>query len=171
MTAKVLSPAQANLKLALWEVESNSISNSNLYVWLVNSGLPDEIAIRLYDLTTYSKKVGSKVISVGKIILLKIIDFIKEHPYLSIGVALGVAIGLLVNSVPFIGSLLSPLATALGITIGAIAGHRLDKRTQGKEIYGTGIIEITEEVIEIAKLFFEFFIDVFTLIFNNVVTA
>lgn len=144
MTAKILSPAQANLKMALWQVETDSISSSDLYVWIVNTGLPDEIAIRLYDLTTFTKKVGNKVISIGKIVLLKIINFIKEHPCLSVGVALGAAVGLLVNSVPFIGSLLSPLATLLGITIGAIAGHRLDKRIQGKEIYGTGIIGITE---------------------------
>ncbi|MGB5962326.1 MAG: hypothetical protein WBG73_16785 [Coleofasciculaceae cyanobacterium] len=162
-----VSPAQANLKMALWQVDADSMSSTELYAWLVDSGLPHEVTIRLHELMTYTKKVGSKVIAVGKIVLIKILEFIKTHPNLVMGVALGAAVGLLVNSVPVIGSVLAPLATVLGITIGAIAGHRLDK---GKEV-NEGIIGVAQDIIEIAREFFKLFIDVFNAIFRNVITA
>ncbi|MBC5795198.1 DUF2273 domain-containing protein [Sphaerospermopsis sp. LEGE 00249] len=171
MTANSLSLPQANLKIALWQIEADSMSSSDLYVWIANSGLPDDIAIRLHELASSTKKVGNKVISIGKIILIKIIEFIKAHPYLSTGVALGAAVGLLVNAIPFIGQFLAPLATVLGITIGAIAGHRLDKRRQGKEVYDVGILGITEEIIEIAKEFFQLLIEVFILVFQEITTT
>jgi len=170
MTGQIVSTAQANLKIALWQVDADSMTSSELYAWLVDSGLPHEVTIRLHELASYTKKSGNKVLAVGKIILIKIIEFIKTHPNLVMGVALGAAVGLLVNSVPVIGSVLAPLATVLGITIGAIAGHRLDKRFQGKEVSG-GIIGVAQDIIEIAREFFKLFIDVFNAIFRNVITA
>jgi uncharacterized membrane protein YbaN (DUF454 family) len=170
MTGQIVSTAQANLKMALWQVDADSMSSSELYAWLVDSGLPHEVTIRLHELASYTKKSGNKVIAVGKIILIKIIEFIKAHPNLAVGVALGAAVGLLVNSIPFIGPILAPLATTLGITIGAIAGHRLDKRFQGKEVSG-GIIGVAEDIIEIAREFFQLLINVFNTIFRNIVTA
>jgi hypothetical protein len=167
MTGQIVSTAQANLKMALWQVDADSMTSSDLYAWLVDSGLPHEVTIRLHELASYTKKSGSKVLAVGKIILIKIIEFIKAHPNLAMGVALGAAVGLLVNSVPVLGSVLAPLATVLGITIGAIAGHRLDK---GKEV-NEGIIGVAQDFIEIAREFFKLFIDVFNAIFRNVITA
>jgi hypothetical protein len=167
MTGQIVSTAQANLKMALWQVDADSMSSSELYAWLVDSGLPHEVTIRLHELASYTKKSGNKVLAVGKIILIKIIEFIKAHPNLAMGVALGAAVGLLVNSVPVLGSVLAPLATVLGITIGAIAGHRLDK---GKEV-NEGIIGVAQDIIEIAREFFKLFIDVFNAIFRNVITA
>ncbi len=167
MTGQIVSTAQANLKMALWQVDADSMTSSDLYAWLVDSGLPHEVTIRLHELASYTKKSGNKVLAVGKIILIKIIEFIKAHPNLAMGVALGAAVGLLVNSVPVLGSVLAPLATVLGITIGAIAGHRLDK---GKEV-NEGIIGVAQDIIEIAREFFKLFIDVFNAIFRNVITA
>jgi hypothetical protein len=167
MTGQIVSTAQAKLKMGLWQVDADSMSSSELYAWLVDSGLPNEVTIRLHELASYTKKSGNKVLAVGKIILIKIIEFIKTHPNLAMGVALGAAVGLLVNSVPVLGSVLAPLATVLGITIGAIAGHRLDK---GKEV-NEGIIGIAQDIIEIARQFFKLLIDVFNTIFCQVITA
>jgi hypothetical protein len=55
----------------------------------------------------------------------------------------------------------------LGITIGAIAGHILDK---GKEV-NEGIIGVAQDILEIARGFFKLLIDVFNSIFRNVITA
>jgi hypothetical protein len=167
MTGKIILPAQANLKMALWQVEADTLTSSDLYAWLVDSGLPYEVTIRLHELATYTKKSGNKVLAVGKIILIKIIEFVKAHPNLAMGIALGAAVGLLVNSIPVLGAVLAPLATALGITIGAIAGHRLDK---GKEV-NDGIIGVTQDIIEITRAFFQLLIDVFNTIFCHVITA
>ena len=170
MTVQALSLPQADLKMSLWQIEADSISSSELYVWLNDTGLPPEVTIRLQELAIYTKKAGNKVIHIGKIILLKIIEFVKAHRHLALGVAIGGAIGYLVNSIPFIGPILSPLATALGIVIFGIAGHRLDKRVQGKEVHN-GILGVAEDVIEIAAAFFKLLADVFNVIFCNVVTA
>ena len=165
--SSALSLPQANLKMALWQVDADAMSSSDLYVWLNDTGLPHEVSIRLHELATYTKKAANKVLLIGKILLIKIIEFVKAHPNLAIGAAVGVVVGILANSIPFVGPLLAPLATALGIPIGAIAGHRLDR---GKEV-SDGIIGIVQEIIEIAKDFFQLLIDVFNTIFCNVITA
>ena len=165
--SSALSLPQANLKMALWQVDADAMSSSDLYVWLNDIGLPHEVTLRLHELATYTKKAANKVLLIGKILLIKIIEFVKAHPNLAIGVAVGVAVEILANSIPFVGPLLAPLATALGIPIGAIAGHRLDR---GKEM-SDGIIGIVQEIIEIAKAFFQLMIDVFNTIFCNVITA
>lgn len=165
--SSALSLPQANLKMALWQVDADAMSSSDLYVWLNDIGLPHEVSIRLHELATYTKKAGNKVLFIGKILLIKIIEFVKAHSNLAIGAAVGAAVGILANSIPFVGPLLAPLATALGIPIGAIAGHRLDR---GQEV-SDGIIGIVQEIIEIAKAFFQLLIDVFNTIFRNVITA
>lgn len=167
MTAQPLSLPQANLKMALWQVDADSMSSSELYVWLNDSGLPHEVTIRLHELASYTKKAGNKVLAVGKIVLIKIIEFVKAHPNLAIGIALGAAVGLLVSSVPFIGPVLAPLAAVLGITVGAIAGHRLDQGYRQVD----GIVGVTQDFIQIARLFFQLLIDVFNAAFRNVITA
>ena len=169
--SSALSLPQANLKMALWQVDADAMSSSDLYVWLNDTGLPHEVSIRLHELATYTKKAGNKVLLIGKILLIKIIEFVKAHPNLAIGAAVGVVVGILANSIPFVGPLLAPLATVLGIPIGAIAGHRLDQRAQGKEVSDDGIIGIAQDMIEIAKAFFQLLIDVFNTIFRNVITA
>lgn len=163
-----VSPAQANLKMALWQVDADSMSSTELYAWLVDSGLPHEVNIRLHELITYTKKVGSKVIAVGKIVLIKILEFVKAHPFLVIGAGIGAVVGAavasLITAVPIFGQLLAPVAMALGITItaiGAVSGHRLDKCFQG----------VGEDVFEIAQEFFNLISDIFNTVFRNVITA
>ena len=159
-----LSKPQANLNLALWQAEADSMNSSELYAWLVDSGLPHEVAIRLHDLIGVTKPVGNKLFAIGKIILIKIIEFVKAHPFLVVGAAVGAAVATLITSVPFVGQLLAPVAMALGITItavGAVVGHRLDKCFQG----------VGEDIFEIAKEFFKLVTDVFNTIFRDVVAA
>jgi hypothetical protein len=62
---------------------------------------------------------------------------------------------------------LAPLAAVLGITVGAIAGHRLDQGYRQVD----GIVGVTQDFIEIAQLFFQLLIDVFNAVFRNVITA
>jgi hypothetical protein len=65
----------------------------------------------------------------------------------------------LIASIPFLGPLLAPIALPLGIAIGAIAGHRVDKAQGGKMDGGMGLIDIAQDVIEIARKFFQLFVD------------
>lgn len=168
MAMRSLSPAQANIDLTLWQVEADYISSSDLYIWLVNSGLPNNVACRLHELISFTKKVGKKFFDIGKILLIRIIDFVKEHPFLLAGLGIsavvGTAITTLITSIPFLGQVLAPVAAALGITItviGTVAGHTLDKKFSG----------VGENLTEIVQDFFSLLSDVFNIVFRNVVTA
>jgi len=168
MVKQRLSKSQADLKMSLWQVEAEDTTSAEIYMWLRESGLPNEVTIRLHELLTFTRKVAGRVISVGKVILIKIIEFVKAHPFLvtsaGIGAVVGVAITGMITSIPFVGPILAPVAIALGIVItmaGAVVGHNLDNRfpTVGKDIF------------EIAEDFFALFTDVFNTIFRNVVIA
>lgn len=178
MTGQMLLQPQANLKMSLWQVEADLMKSSELYVWLNDSGLPDEVNVRLHELATYTQKASGKVFAVGKIILLKIIEFVKAHPHLVLGSGIGIAVGAAVNffvsSIPFVGTLLAPLATALATTLGVVifgvAGHRVDRHVQGKEVRD-GLMGFAEDIIEIIAAFFKLLADVLNIVFYNVTTA
>lgn len=168
MNNQGLSMAQANLKLALWNVEAESVKSSEVYAQLQELGLPEEIVSRLHELITFTKKVAGKVFAVGKIVLLKIFEFVKAHPFLVVGAGIGAVVGVaiagLITSIPFLGQLLAPVAAALGITVtvvGAVVGHRIDKQFQ----------DVGEDIAEIVQQFFSFLADVFNAVFRSVITA
>ncbi len=150
---------QARLELALWQAEADMASSSDLYIRLTEIGIPSEVAIRLKELLELVKPIGEKLVSIGKIIVLKLIEFIEKHPNLATGIALGAAVSSLIASIPFLGPILAPIALPLGIAVGAIAGHRVDKAQGGKMNGDLGLIDIAQDVIEIARAFFQLFID------------
>jgi hypothetical protein len=154
MQSKGLTLVEANLELALLQVEADSVSSSDLYLWLRESGLPPEIAIRLKDLIDFTKKVGEKILSLGKIIVMKLIEFARKNPNLIIGMALGASLSFLVSAVPYLGPILALVAAPFGIAVGALAGHRMDMGRTDKSI---GLIEITQDTISLAKEFFALF--------------
>lgn len=158
MASRMTLP-QARLELALWQADADRVSSSDLYIRLTEMGLPPEVAIRLKALLEMVKPIGDKLISIGKIIVIKLTEFIEQHPNLATGIALGAAVSSLIASIPFLGPILAPIALPLGITAGAIAGHRVD-RANGKSINGAlGVMAIAQDVIEIARAFFALFID------------
>lgn len=160
-----LSNAQAKLKLALWDAEATSASEPEVYSWLQSLGLPEEVVTRLHELLSFTQKIGSKIVAIGKIVLLKILEFVQAHPCLVAGMGIGVAIGAvlvgLVGSIPLLGPILIPIAATLGIIVtgaGAVVGHRLDK-------------QIGRDVSEVIQEFFGLLIDVFNTLFPDVVIA
>ena len=80
MTA-IRSKAQAELELALMQAESDSMASSDLYLWLRECGLSPEIAVRLKELVNVTQRIGSKVVSIGKLIVMKLRDFIIGRGY------------------------------------------------------------------------------------------
>jgi len=116
-------------------------------------GLPQEIITRINDLWEKTKIIGGQVVHIGKVILAEIMKFIKENPHL----AVGAAVGALTSLIPFIGPFLAPLATAITMLIGGITGYRIDQGKDQKD----GVIGVTQELIMIAKKFFELFASIF----------
>lgn len=160
-----LSKARAKLELTLLNAEAQSVPSSDLYAWLRESGLPAEAAIRLSAFADTVQEVGGNVINIGKIILLKIIEFVKLHPNLATGIAVGAAIGALVGMIPILGTYLAPITTLLGIGIGAVAGYRLDRREQGDlAVNHSQVLLIAEDIIQLAREFFKLVADIFNKI-------
>jgi hypothetical protein len=164
MSSQKLSKAQANLKVALWEIDANKYASHELFLELLELELPKEVASRIHDLLTKTAYAAGKVVHIGKIIVIKILEFIKAHPFLVAGLGIGAviasAISALVTGVPFVGPFLAPLAAALGITItvaGAVIGHSLDKILPS---FGQSVVEIAQE-------FFKLIIEIFNLVFTN----
>lgn len=152
-----ISPGEARLELALLESKAQVLDKLDVFTHLTNLGLPPELMLRLEELWETSKIVGKKIVHIGKIIILEIMRFIGENSNLAIGLALGAAVGALVSLIPFLGPLLSPLSTAIGAAFGSIVGSRLD-RSQNTE---KGVVGIFQEVILVAKKFFELLAAVF----------
>ena len=168
MKVTKLSPAAANLELEVLNAEAESIPSSDLYAWLRESGLPSEVAIRLTSLVDNVQVIRGRIVSIGKIILIKIIEFCRENPNLSAGVAVGAALGAIVLLVPLLGSFLASIAFALGVTVGAVVGYRMDQAQDGDlGKASTGLGQISEDLIEIAKKFFALFCDVINAVADN----
>lgn len=178
MTSTELTLTHSNLEISLMDISEDIFSSNEEDLWLLDSGLQTQITTKLRELITYTQKIGNIVFAVGKIILIKIIEFIKDHPHLVTGIGISLTVGLgiqiLVSSIPFIGTLLAPvggaLTSALGIVILGIAGHRLDKRSQGRYI-SESFIGVAEDIIEITKEFFAFIADILNAVFHQVITA
>ncbi|MEL6384573.1 MAG: hypothetical protein AAFQ89_19365 [Cyanobacteria bacterium J06626_18] len=157
------SKGQANLQLALWNKQAKATSDDLLYIRLQKLGLPEEIVSRLHDLLTKVQNVAGKVIRIGKIVLMKILDFVEENFFLVAGVGIGAilsaAIFGLMTSIPMIGPLLTPIAKFLGITItvaGTVAGHSLDQV----------LPEVGQSLRQIAEKFFQLLVNVLNAIFS-----
>jgi hypothetical protein len=152
-----LTESEAKLKMAVLNSNAMEIDRIDTITQLTNSGLPQEIITRINELWEKTKIISGQVIHVGKIILLKIMEFIKENPHLFIGVAIGVAVGALISMIPLFGPILAPLSTALSVTVGGIAGYGLDQGQKSTD----GVIGVTQNLILVAKKFFELFASIF----------
>jgi hypothetical protein len=153
-----ISRAQAVLELELLEIDAEGVETGELYASLRDLKLPREVAVRLEALAEISGKISGKAIAVGKIIVLKQLEFIRQHPYMAVGMALGATVSVLSNAIPLLGSLLAPVALVLGVAIGGIAGHWLD---EGMRDTSANPIIIAQDVLEIAKDFFALLIALF----------
>lgn len=167
MVAQAISPAAANLELTILNAYTESWSSSDFYAWLDSTGLPPEVSIRLKDIIDKTKEISGRVINVGKIILMKIIEFVKAHPNFVIGIAIGAAIGSLAHLVPFLGNMLAAITVPLGAIIGGLAGHRIDKREGQLANANDVLLAIPQDVIEIARAFFKLLADIFNAVLDK----
>jgi hypothetical protein len=159
----IVSKAQAELELALMQAESDSLASSDLYLWLRECGLPPEAAIRVKELVAVTCRIGNKIVSVGKLIVMQLREFIAAHKNLAIGSLMGAAIATLVAAIPFLGSMLAPLGALFGLAV-AVAGHRSD--VTGSDV-GVNIFELPQDLVAIARNFFDFFIQTLQVVMSE----
>ena len=160
MKNEPLLVGQANLQLSLWNAEAENTLEDDIMAKLLALGVPPEVVTRLREFWNYTKRVGEKLVSIGKIVTLKIIEFIEAHPHLAIGAALGAAVGVFIHQVPILGQVLAPLATCIGAFVGATIGHGLDKNAKGTERLPASIGALINDAAEVAMLFFRLLITV-----------
>lgn len=170
-----LSPPQARLKLVLLNKQAEAKNNWEFYSEMRDLGLPDEIIEILQKILKITSKVAGTIISIGKIIVTKLIEYVAKHPLqvagLAVGLgatyALGVALSGMFALVPTLPHLVGvgPLLTKLAMIIpslcktvfvpamilspivGSVVGDIFDKKYP----------EVSESLQQIAKDFFEFF--------------
>lgn len=169
MQPSELSPAQSRLKLALWNAEVESFSSQDFYIWLQEMGLPESVVTRLHDLASKTVQMGKKLVSIGRVLLFKIISFVKENPCFvagaGVGAVIGAAIYSLLSSLPFsIGRFLEPLAKILGLgaaSLGASVGRSLDRELKS----------LSQSLQEAASNFFSLLANVLRSLSNHFVPA
>ncbi|MBU0538276.1 MAG: hypothetical protein KKG73_07560 [Gammaproteobacteria bacterium] len=79
---------QALLEMSFLNAEYVEKDSTDLAVECLNFGLPAEIVTRLEELWIKTKEVAGEIISIGKIIVGKIFDFIRANQNLAVGVAM-----------------------------------------------------------------------------------
>jgi len=132
-----------------------------------NLGLPQEVITRLQVLFNEVKEMAGQTINIGKIIIMKLIEFIKENSNMAIGLAVGLGLsilsGMLISSIPLIGQglslLIAPIIALIIIPVGTLRGHRLDKAINSKEYVGDSLLE---DMITIIKKFWTLLVDIFS---------
>ena len=154
-----METSDALFELSLMNAESQSGAFEDFYIWAADHGVPPEILTRLKPVWDTTKAIAGEVVSVGKVIIQAIVDFVKENPGIAIGLAIGAVVGVLVAGVPFLGPILAPVATAVAAIYGAGVGAALDA--------GESTVDATNPVvaaINLARKFLDLLVTIFMAI-------
>lgn len=111
-------------------------------VRLLGLAVPPEFVTRLQEVWDRTKIVAGEVIAIGRIVVMKIVDFVVANPGLTIGLAVGAAVAVLVAPIPFLGAILAPVIVVLGALYGInvqdgardsllVSAHRLAQKFFG----------------------------------------
>ena len=168
MNEDPLLAGQAHLQISLWNADAEHTLEDDIMAKLLALGVPPEVVIRLREFWNYTKRVGEKLISIGRIVTLKIIEFIEAHPHLAIGTALGAAVGVFIHQVPILGQVLAPVAVCIGAFVGATIGHGLDKNAKENDRLPLSIGALINDAAEVAMLFFQLLITVLNAVFQKI---
>ena len=154
--SEVLTRQEGALELSILSAESAKVSFDQVLAEMLKEDVAPEVLTRMEQLWDTTKTIGGEVVQVGKLIVIKILEFVKSHPRFAIGVTIGAAIGALFALVPFIGPMLQPLAIAVGALIGGLTGTGIDFPVEAKSPMSAAIV--------IAREFFAFFAQILNAI-------
>ena len=148
-----LTKEQGMFELTLLNAEVSREQLDDVLVIGLNRGIPPEIMTRLESVWGMTRTIAGEVVTIGKIVVVKIFEFLKANPNLTIGIALGAAVGALIAGIPFLGAMLAPLSTALSMLYGAAVGATIDAGGIPSDPYVA--------VAHLAKKFFELIQEIF----------
>lgn len=145
----------ALLEVSMLNAEYMKKDSTDLTVQCLNMGMPAELVTRMEQVWATTKEIAGEIVQVGKIIVGKILEFIKANQNLSIGVAIGAAVSVVVGLIPFVGPLIAPLVAYVTVPTGAVVGTKLDGADRNVD-------SIPAAVFDTAKSFFKLIADIFT---------
>ena len=148
-----LNPEQGLFELTLMNGETKDYAFDTMVVDAINRRLPPEVITRLKELWEKTKIIAGEVVSVGKIIVQQILDFIKSNPKLSIGMAIGAAVAVLISGIPILGPLLAPIAAVVSIIYFGGVGALMEKGDYSGSL-NAAAIELATKFFELLKSIF-----------------
>jgi hypothetical protein len=150
---QVMTNEQAMLELTLINAELTDQDFDDVVVEGLQSGIPPELLTRMKELWEQTKNIAGEVIEVGKIVVMKIIDFIRAHPKLGKSLALGAAVYFISHAIPIVGPLLAPLLASV------------------TTIYSLWNRASFDEVVNMAKDFFALIVNIFNAVAERWIVA
>lgn len=160
-----ITKERALLELSMLNAEADppkgneGVTFADIVADLLDKGLPQEVVTRLRPVWDSTRQVAGELIHIGKIIVLKIVEFVRANRHLAVGVAVGAAIGALANLIPWFGSFLATITVPVGALIGAALGQRMDQ--------GQNVNPIVEGAISLAMKFFELLASILTGVWDE----
>lgn len=139
--------------ISLMNAEVKDKSFTDIFIELSNNGIPTYIITRLESLWSITKTIANDIVQVGKIIVLKIYEFIKENSGLAIGIALGAIASQLIGMIPVFGPFLEELTEEIFLFIGGLIGINEEEKN--------GLLAAA---ITLAKKFLQLFADIFNAV-------
>lgn len=152
-----MTTSRAMMELSILSAEASQQEFDDVAVELLGRGIPAEIVTRLKQVWEVTKRLAGEVIALGKILVGKILEFVRAHPGLAIGLAIGAAAAAMVASIPILGSILAPITSVAMTAYGAGVGATIDNNAAS--------IDPFSAAVGLAKAFFEFL----ATIFNGIV--
>ena len=151
-----MNTSEGLLELSMMNAEAKSSAFDDFFVWGTERGIPPEVLTRLKGVWNITKELAGEIVSVGRIIVDKILAFLKDNPQLTVGMALGAAVGVLIAMIPVLGPILAPVGTVITAAYGAGVGAALEA--------GETTADATDPMvaaINLARKFFELLVDIF----------
>lgn len=155
-----LTPSVALTELSLLNAEAKKQSYSDFYAEFADEGWPPEIITRMKDFWEITKVVASEVIHIGKIILTKVVEFIRANKNLAAGLVLGLILNYFLSGIPYLGSFLIDLVGPIIIFLGGLYGVSMDTTDSGDRKYQG----MAEAAIALIRSFMKLMFDIFEAI-------
>jgi len=148
-----LNSEQGLFELTLINAESSKAEFDDVVIEGLKRGIPPELLTRLKEIWERTKVVAGEMIAIGKIIVMKIMEFLQANPKIAIGIAIGAAVSVLIGGIPLIGPILAPFALLISTLYGAGVGAAMQKGDYSGSPF-TAAIELANKFFELIGVIF-----------------
>lgn len=125
--------------------------------------IKQEFEFKMMNIFKQTKIIGGQLINIGKIVFLKLYQFIQENPNMFLGTIIGAVLGSFLGMVPLIGGVLSLIATFLGVAIGGY----LDYVNNGGRAADNTLEKAIAGATHATKAFFKLLAEIFQALKND----